>query len=138
MRLLVKVDRTQHQSYDPWKVGAFPKGNRDMKSLVDSYDGLEIDLIFHNVDQTITVKFASTKVYRVIDEGYRLKQLQHLPLPMEETIYVVSHSYMVEDLLDEACGMLERAGVVHYFIVTDNDCIDIIVGSIVKPELEYK
>lgn len=132
------MDRTQYQSYKPWKVDAFPKGHRDMQSLVDGYNGLEIDLIFHNSNQIVTVKFESTKVYRVIDEGYRLRQLQHLPLPMEETMYVVAHSDMVEELVDEACGMVKSASVIHYFVVTDNDCIDVIVGDDVEPQLSYK
>ncbi|OCQ91606.1 hypothetical protein BCD64_11340 [Nostoc sp. MBR 210] len=132
------MDRTQYQSYEPWKLGIFPKGQCDLQSLVDEYSGLKINLIFHDSNQTITVKFESTKVYRVIDEGYRLKQLQHLPLPMEETMYVVSNSDMVEELVDEACGMVNRSNVVHYFIVTDNDCIDVIVASDVAPQLEYQ
>ncbi|MCC5602511.1 hypothetical protein [Nostoc favosum] len=92
------MDRTQHQSYKPWQIGAFPKKRSDVQLLKDSDDGLEIDLIFYDPNQTITVKFAYTEVYRVIDEGRRLKQLQHLPLPMEETVYVVSNSDIVEDV----------------------------------------
>lgn len=132
------MDRTQHQSYEPWKIGVFPKGHSDLESLIDSDDGLEIKLIFHNADQSVTVKFAFPDVYRVIDEGYRLRQLEHLPLPMEETMYIVSHSDMVEELVDEACGLLKAEGVIHYFIATDNDCIDVIARIVVKPELEYK
>ena len=132
------MDRTQYQSYKPWTVGAFPKGHCDMQSLVDRSNGLEIDLIFHDLNQIVTVKFESTKVYRVIDEGCRLRQLQHLPLPMDEIMYVVAHSDMVEELVDEAFGMVKRASVIHYFIVTDNDCIDVIVGVDVEPQLSYK
>lgn len=130
------MDRTQYQSYKPWKIGALPNGRCDMQSLIDGYNGLKIDLIFYDSNKTVTVKFESAKVYRVIDEGYRLRQLQHLPLPMEEIMYVVAHSDMVEELVDEACGMVESAGVVHYFVVTDNDCIDIIVEADVEPQLE--
>jgi hypothetical protein len=133
------VDRTQYQTYKPWKVGAFPKGRCDMQSLVYGYNGLRIDLVFYNSNQTITVKFESTKVYRVIDEGHRLKQLQHLPsLPMEETMYVVAHSDMVEELVDEGCGTVDEASVIHYFIATANDCIDVIVGVATEPQLEHK
>jgi hypothetical protein len=132
------VDRTHYQSYEPWKLGIFPKGHCDIQFLVDEHNVLNINLIFHDSNQIITVKFESAKVYRVIDEGYRLKQLQHLPLPMEETMYVVSNSDMVEELVYEACGMVSRDSVVHYFIVTENDCIDVIVGSDVQPQLEYK
>ncbi|WP_035984905.1 hypothetical protein [Leptolyngbya sp. KIOST-1] len=109
-----------------------------MQSLVDGYNGLEIDLIFYDSNQIVTVKFESTKVYRVIDEGYRLRQLQHLPLPMAETMYVVSNSDMVEELVDESCGTVESASVIHYLVVTDNDCIDVIVGADVEPQLSYK
>lgn len=132
------MDRTQDQSYKPWKIGIFPRGRSDMQSLRDGYEGLEVDLIFHSVNQVITVKFDSTEVYRVIDEGRRLRQLQHLPLPMSETIYVITNSGMVEELVDESCGMLETTEVVHYFIVTDNDCIDVIARANFEPKLENK
>jgi hypothetical protein len=132
------VDRTQHQSYEPWNVGAFPRGLQDVQSLV--YDGyhqsLKIDLIFHNTNQVITVTFLSLIAYRVIDEGYRLKQVQHLPQPMNETIYIVSRSDMVDELIDEAGGMLQPGGLFHYFIVTMNDCIDVITYA--EPQLECK
>jgi|GEM_PF-1380830 len=58
---------------------------------------------------------------------------------MEERIYSVSQSAMVQALVDEACGMLIADQLIHYFIVTDNDCIDVIVrdgGD--KPQLEYR
>lgn len=132
------MDRTQNQSYKPWNIGMFPRGRSDMQSLRDSYDGLRIDLIFHSVNQVLTVKFDSTEVYRVIDEGRRLRQLEHLPLPMNETIYVITNSDMVEELVDESCGMLETTEVVHYFIVTDNDCIDVIARANFEPKLENK
>jgi hypothetical protein len=133
------MDRTKFQTYQPWKIGVFPKGRSDMLSLVDGRDGLEIDLIFHDVDRIITVKFGFVDVYRVIDEGYRLKQLEYLPLPMEETVYIVSQSDMVKELVDEACGMVDEARVIHYFMATDNDCIDVIVKNDgEEPQLEYK
>ena len=133
------MDRTKYQTYKPWKVGLFPKGRSDLWSLSDGHRGLEIDLVFHNVDQIITVKFGCTDAYRVIDEGYRLRQLEHLPLPMEETIYIVSQSDMVKELVDEACGMVDEDRAIHYFIVTDNDCIDVIVkNDYDEPLLEYK
>ncbi|MEH1823359.1 MAG: hypothetical protein V7L31_30525 [Nostoc sp.] len=132
------MDRTQHQFYKPWQIGAFPKKRSDLQLLKYSDDGLEIDLIFYDPNQTITVKFAYTEVYRVIDEGRRLKQLQHLPLPMEETVYVVSNSDIVEELVDESCGMLKTRDLVHYFIVTDNDCIDVITKADFKPQLGKK
>jgi hypothetical protein len=133
------MDRTKHQTYEPWKIGLFPKGRSDVWSLSDSREGLEIDLIFHDADQIVTVKFGCTDAYRVIDEGYRLRQLEHLPLPMEETIYVVSQSDMVKELVDEACGMVDEDRAIHYFIVTDNDCIDIIVNDDCdEPQLKYK
>jgi hypothetical protein len=85
-RIFTRMDRTKHQTYEPWGIGLFPKGPSDVWSLSDSREGLEIDLIFHDADQLVTVKFGDTDAYRVIDEGYRLRQLQHLPLPMEQTI----------------------------------------------------
>jgi hypothetical protein len=139
MEPLITMDRTQHQSYQPWKEGTFPKGRSDMESLLDGPNGLEIDLIFYDVNQIVTVKFEYADVYRVIDEGYRLKQLEHLPLPMKETLYIVSQSDMVQELMDEACGTLDNVSIVHYFIVTDNDCIDVIVrGDGDEPQLECK
>jgi hypothetical protein len=133
------MDRTKFQTYRPWRSGVFPKGRSDLLSLVDGREGLEIDLIFHDVDRIITVKFGFTDVYRVIDEGYRLKQLEHLPLPMEETIYIVSQSDMVKELVDEACCMVDESRAIHYFIATDNDCIDVIVKADgEEPQLEHK
>lgn len=133
------MDRTQHQTYKPWRVGLFPKGGSDLWSLSDSRKGLEIDLMFHDDDQLVVVRFGDTDVYRVIDEGYRLRQLQHLPIPMEETIYVVSRSDMVEELVDESCGMVDGDQAIHYFIVTDNDCIDVIVkNDHNEPQVEYR
>jgi hypothetical protein len=131
------VDRTRYQSYKPWKIGIFPNGLSDMQQLRDSGDGLEIDLIFYSVNQVITVKFDSTEVYRVIDEGRRLKQLSHLPLPMGETIYMVENSDMVKELIDEA-GIFEATKVVHYFIVADNDCIDVITRVNWEPQLQRR
>ena len=133
------MDRTKYQTYKPWKVRLFPKGRSDPWSLSDGHGRLDIDLVFHDVDQIITVKFGCTDAYRVIDEGYRLRQLEHLPLPMEETIYIVSQSDMVKELVDEACGMIDEDRAIHYLIVTDNNCIDVIVKSDYdEPLLEYK
>lgn len=57
---------------------------------------------------------------------------------MEETVYMVSNSDIVQELVDESCGMLKTQDVVHYFIVTDNDCIDVITKAEVKPQLGKK
>lgn len=84
------------------------------------------------------VKFDCTEAYRVIDEGRRLLQLQNLPIPMLETIYIVSNSDMINELIDEACGMLKITDIVHYFVVTDNNCIDVLVKADVEPKLVIK
>jgi hypothetical protein len=133
------MDRTKYQTYEPWRIGLFPKGRSDVWSLSDSREGLEINLVFHDADQIVTVMFGCTDAYRVIDEGYRLRQLEYLPLPMEETIYVVAQSDMVKELVDEACGMVDEDRAIHYFIVTDNDCVDVIVrNDYDEPQLGYQ
>lgn len=78
MRGFSKVDRTQHQSYKPWQIGAFPKKHSDVELLKDSDDGLEIDLIFYNQNQTITVKFAY-RIYRNVSGYRRRAQAQATP-----------------------------------------------------------
>jgi hypothetical protein len=46
---------------------------------------------------------------------------------------------MVKELVDEACGMVDEDRAIHYFIVTDNDCIDVIVkNDHDEPQLKYK
>ena len=58
---------------------------------------------------------------------------------MEETMYVVSHADMVEELVHEACGMSKADRLCpHYFIATDNDGIDVTARIRVNAELEYK
>lgn len=132
------MDRTQYQIYEPWKPGAFPKVSySDMLSLKDSSEGLEIDIIFFKVNRIVTVAFDYAVVYRVIDEGNRILQFSHVSQTMTETMYVVSNSDMVEELVEES-RVFKPTDVIHYLIMTANKCIDVIAKTADEPKLKYK
>ena len=110
----------------------------DFVSLIDDKGGLKILLeTFPPSEngQMLEIRFEFAHAYRNIDEGYRLEQFGSFEPEGKSLIYKVEHSSFLEDFHQQSFDMLRNFGLVHYFIVTVNDCIDVL--SEVEPKVEW-
>ncbi len=124
----------------PWKPDLWPTGGCELLSLTDDEGGLRIVLECYGPDDSKTlvqIAFFNPMAYRTIDEGFRLKQWdQEWELTRSRdhsVVYLVEGSSFLNDFHDLSLRVLDGTDVLHYFIVTNNLCVDVIAG--VEPEV---
>src|SRR4051812_6391432 len=117
------------ERYIAWKSSCLPHGEMDFVSLVDEKCELRILLeSFPPGDdgRRLEVRFESARAYRNIDEGYRLGQFGSFESEGESVIYTVENSTLLEEFHRQSFDTLRNVGLVHYLIVTVNDCVDVL------------
>ncbi len=124
------------QTYTPWKPELWPGVGLDVHSLVDDESGLTIRLDVYQEDGTTIlyeVIFRSPKAYRTIDEGFRLAQWgpewEEFARSTPSAIYLVHDSAFLQELHELSMGVSEAFDLLHYFVVTDNLCIDVLADA---------
>ncbi|WP_194435574.1 hypothetical protein [Vibrio fluminensis] len=110
-------------------------------SLSDGDEGLCIELSEYflpndaqsSVPRKLRIKFDAFIAYRNIDESYRLRLLEQNQ-NREVSLFIVESSYWLDWLQKESHGYYEDRKVVHYLIMSMNDCIDVL--SEFEPDIE--
>lgn len=95
--------------------------------LLDSGDGFNI-LVYdvENHEKVINIYFKSTMAYRSINEGDRLQLWSESIMDEDVFIYTVENSDFIEYFHVQSKYIHEEEKLTHYFIVTTDDCFDII------------
>ena len=124
------------QSYRAWRPDLFPESWLEIGALVDDESGLNIRFDHCHGEKSqpiLEVVFDSPKAYRAIDEGLRSAQWnQEWRATVElsrSAIYVVESSSFLEVIDALSQGVASALEVVHYFVVSQNLCVDILCDS---------
>ncbi len=64
-----------------------------------------------------------------MDERYRLRQWETFQPQVRSTTYTVEGSAFPREFHEESGDVLRESSLVHYLIVTNNDCIDVLSES---------
>jgi len=79
-------------------------------------------------DPVLRLLFEHVVAYRCADEGVRLRTISRLQGQLPCPLMLVENSTFVTWLRDESAGVLADQPLVHYAILSINDCIDVISG----------
>lgn len=123
--------------YVAWKPNDFTHHGVDFVSLTDERGELKILLEYlplNKNNQMLEIRFECPDAYCNIDEGYRLELL---PFEPEERsiIYTVENSIFLKEFHRQSHDIYNNFGILHYFISTANDCIDVL--SKVEPKVDW-
>lgn len=128
------------ESFRGWKTEMWPSGGYELDSLTDDQSGLRIVLNCHpekGAASRYEISFVRPRAYRSIAESFRIKQWdsEWLATRLREpsVVYVVENSSFLADFHERSMHVMEDADLTHYFIVTNNDCIDVIAD--IEPEV---
>lgn len=124
------------ETYRAWRPEDWPNALLYLHSLVDRSDRLIITLESENFSvhtPVIQIHFGFPRLYRNIDEGYRLKQQSEFQCNRQSVVYTVENSPLVAELQEQSLGTLEGWDLIHYLIATANDWIDVV--SEVEPHV---
>jgi hypothetical protein len=127
--------------YENWQLRRWETPMSDakdlfMESLHDHAGVLEIDFAGYS-DNTVVARYRVTfrnyPAYRNIDEMYRLelweKRRQHTEPNAAGWTLSVPESPWIQEFVGEPILGLFNPGLVHYFIVTHNDVIEILANE---------
>lgn len=95
--------------------------------LSDSDDGFNI-LVYSVSDHedVINIFFESVKAYRSINEGDRLKLWSEISIEDDTFIFIVENSKYLEYFYTQSKNIHKHEQLKHYFVMTTDDCIDVI------------
>jgi hypothetical protein len=115
--------------YTKWQPLSIENGKVIVNSIIDGNEGLVLNLSFPYCDnrkgKTLEVMFDSYVAYRNMDESYRAKTVSETGVFMD-SLYIVESSSWVEWLHEESLGFYKDCNIVHYSIITEADCVDIL------------
>jgi len=110
-----------------------------LEALHDDYEGVRLLLEGDEPNnQTLRITFDPSLVYRNIDEMDYMKSLhtfqgrEHLG---KWALFTVENSDFVKWFNEESHGTHENENIVHYAVLTLNDCIDVISSQ--PPKVEW-
>ncbi|MCI5141352.1 MAG: hypothetical protein D3909_06440 [Candidatus Electrothrix sp. ATG1] len=83
----------------------------------------------------LRITFDPALTYRNIDEGSLLRSLEWADGQANYPLFIVENSDWVEWFHKESCGTYEESNIIHYAIITPNDCIDILAEF--EPKAEW-
>ena len=99
-----------------------------LEGLHDDYEGFRV--LLRGVDihsRMLRIAFDLPLFYRNIDEGSFLKTLHAITEQERWALYTVENSSLISWFQEESYGVIYRnRQIVHYAILTPNDCIDIL------------
>jgi hypothetical protein len=126
----------QAERYKAWRPDSIHPTRLDMYALVDGPDHFAIFMKTYDQNrEVLKIKFRRRRAYRTIDEGARLIQLGSFKADRDSVIYIVENSSFLEEFHRQSLDISKGDNLVHYFITSDNDCVDVI--SNVEPEVSW-
>lgn len=98
--------------------------------LSDSGEGFNISVYaLENNDLVVDILFDHALAHRSIDEGDHLKLWENFELSTESFIYTVENSEFLKYFNEESYNIHDTENIKHFFIVTSDDCIDVIASG---------
>lgn len=96
-------------------------------NLTDSGDGFRIKVYSTEMHkQIIDIYFSRVYAFRSLDEGDRLKLWNDIELSDRDFIFTVENSEFLKYFNEQSYETHDSEELKHYFIVTTDDCIDVI------------
>ena len=124
--------------YKTWSLLHGYAGKILVEKLEDTDEGLIIYLNFPsdsiNHGESVEVLFDSYIAYRNMNESYRAKTFSNVG-GFKGSFYIVNSSSWLKWLHDESMGFYTSSEILHYSIITEADCIDIL--SEFPPEVSW-
>ena len=110
-------------SYTPWRPDEFPMRHREIVAVAWGPGGLRIEVAdAWKEPPSLAITFKFPRAYQGIDEGYRL-----LDIPIGQAlIYSAAKSHYLATFLSNASGTMDNMGVLHWVIVSANECVDVL------------
>ncbi len=106
------------------------------EAIHDDYEGFRILLRGEEANsRTLRLVFESPLAYRNIDEGSLLRTLNLIKDREKSSLYIVGNSPWVKWFHEESLGIYEGRKLIHYALITANDCIDVLTEF--EPQVEW-
>jgi len=106
------------------------------RALHDDYEMFRVLLRSGKPDDPVLrILFEQVIAYRRTDESYRLNTIYRLKGRLPCPLMVVEGSSFIAWLLEESTGVLDGRPLVHYALMSSDECIDIV--SEVPPRVEW-
>ena len=106
------------------------------EAVHDDYEGFRILLRGEEANShTFRLAFDSPLAYRNIDEGNMLRTLNLIKEREKASLYIVKNSAWVKWFHEESLGIYEGHNLIHYALITANDCIDVLTEF--EPKAEW-
>lgn len=84
---------------------------------------------------TLRIRFEGAIGYRNVNESYRQRTWSRFDGEGLGSLFCVANSDWVDWIKKESAGVLDNSNVVHYAILTDEDCIEVV--SEFPPDVEW-
>ena len=119
-------DPTQPDEYRAWAPFEELPDDLLVDALIHDAEGMRILLRSEDPTQpTLRVLFDSIVSYRNVNESFRLRTWTRFPHGLAGNLFRVENSSWIEWLRGESGGVLDDVPLVHYAILTGEDCVDI-------------
>jgi hypothetical protein len=125
-----------NETHIAWRPDDLHSSEMNIVSLTDDAAGFRILLQSFppsSSSRMLQIRFEVLRAYRVIDEGDRVGQ--PFRPDRHSLIYKVENSMFLDEFHRLSAGMLRTFDLVHYFIVSVNDCVDVLAET--EPTLEW-
>ena len=123
---IVPNDPTEPDEYRVWAPLEGIPNDLLVDALIHDVEGMRILLRSEDPTQpTLRVLFDSIVSYRNVNESFRLRTWNRFPDGLGGNLFTVENSSWIEWLRGESGGVLDHVSLVHYAILTGEDCIDI-------------
>jgi hypothetical protein len=116
------------ETYTPWSPEGLPSGRLQVQAIHDDRGGLRL-LLEDETGGQAEVVFAGYAAYRNVNESFRLRTWRVQRPPRECSAFTVLNSEWLAWLRQESDGVLDGRPLVHYAILTGDDCIDVAAES---------
>lgn len=110
-----------------------------VESFTDNYDGIQILLKEYQGERYLKIKFeGNVFLYRNTNESYLLKKNVYVidQNNLKSSLFVVKSSLFLQEFHEKSLSIYEGWEIIHYFIRTPQDCIDILSDEI--PVVEWQ
>ena len=125
------------ERYIAWKPQEFREADLDVISVIFDAQGLRILLQPEGrSSNSVELEFSFPRAYCGIDEGYRLATFGDREFDGQSTVYRVENSEFLERFRKESLGTMDDFPLVHWFIASENECVDVLSEN--EPKIKRK
>ena len=118
------------EKWHEFKKGCIPKDTYMVK-LQNGEEGLSVKLI--GLSNIVEIDFGCVRAIRMLDEGVVIDGFysqyavdEYKENNFENVIYLVDEGSFKKEVVDSACGFYKESELLHFIVVNQNFCIDVI------------